>query len=58
MTYRLVSVLGATMAGGELTAAGATPLALDFSRTMPANGLYFLLLGYARQSVQLKLTRE
>ena len=58
VAYRLVSVLGTTVARGEVTADNAAPLPLDFSQAMPGNGLYFLLLSQARQTAQLKLTRD
>ena len=58
VAYQLVSVLGATVARGELSADNAAPRPLDFSRAMPGTGLYFLLLSQAHQTTRLKLTRE
>ncbi len=54
--YRLVSALGATLDVGTLSA-GAAPL-LDFSRAMPATGLYYLLLETPRHTARLKLLRD
>ena len=54
--YRLVSVLGATLATGTLSA-GAVPR-LDFSHEMLATGLYYLLLETQQHTAQLKLLRN
>ncbi|GAA3964904.1 hypothetical protein GCM10022407_09310 [Hymenobacter antarcticus] len=54
--YRLVSALGATLATGTLSA-GMAPR-LDFSRVMPATGLYYLLLETQQHTAQLKLLRN
>ena len=57
--YRLVSMLGATVAAGTLKAeGGGAAQPLDFSRVMTGTGLYYLLLDNQKRSTQLKLTRE
>ena len=58
VAYRLVSVLGTTVAQGEIAADSAAPRPLDFSRATPGPGLYFLLLSQAAQAARLKLRRE
>ena len=58
VSYRLVSVLGATVATGTLhVAAGGTVLPLDFTAVMPATGLYYLLLATPQRNARLKLIR-
>ncbi|MDB5268627.1 MAG: hypothetical protein JWP58_1667 [Hymenobacter sp.] len=54
VAYSLVSVLGATLASGQLTSA-AQPL--DFSREITTSGLYYLLLNGRNQRAQIKLIR-
>ena len=57
--YRLVTVLGASVAAGTLTAAADGPAhLLDFSQAMPAIGLYFLVLENQGHTTRLKLTRD
>ena len=58
VSYRLVSVLGATVATGTLhVAAGGAVLPLDFTAVMPATGLYYLLLATPQRNARLKLIR-
>ena len=59
VSYQLLSVLGATVAAGELVAEpGAAALPLDFSLTMTATGIYFLVLDNQGTTARLKLLRE
>ena len=58
VSFRLVSVLGATVATGILhVAAGGAVLPLDFTSVMSATGLYYLLLATPQRNARLKLTR-
>lgn len=59
LTYTLVSLLGAEMAGGELSLSKpTTEVEFDFSRQMQATGVYFLhLKGQSLQTV-LRVVRQ
>jgi uncharacterized repeat protein (TIGR02543 family) len=54
VAYSLVSVLGATLASGQLPGAAQQ---LDFSHEITTSGLYYLLLKGRNQRAQIKLVR-
>ncbi|MDB5269790.1 MAG: hypothetical protein JWP58_2830, partial [Hymenobacter sp.] len=55
--YRLISVLGATLASGTLPA-GATAAELDFAQPLSGTSLSYLLLDDGRLTARLKLVRQ
>ncbi|GAB2868399.1 hypothetical protein GCM10027044_32670 [Hymenobacter ruber] len=59
VTYTLVSALGAKVSSGTFPAHnGASALQLDFSRQMPASGVYMLHLSSGQAQAHLKLLRR
>ncbi|WP_457068143.1 InlB B-repeat-containing protein [Hymenobacter sp. UYAg731] len=55
--YRLISVLGATLASGTLPA-GARTAELDFAQPLSGTSLSYLLLEDGKHTAQLKLLRQ